>query len=205
MKCNSNLCKTVNVVSQGSVTAAPDGSFEYVPGAPGTYVWTYETVDPQGTASLAPGQVTITVHPTGTVLGHEGLSHGYWKQHLDTWHGTVDYLGDQNGNQILKSILPTQSVAYHFSAATIYNLGGLTMEDALHAKGGRSPKAAARLLLKQAVAALLNAAHPNINYPLTIDAAIETVNTALTSRDQDTMLDLADILDDYNNLGDGGG
>ena len=98
-----------------------------------------------------------------------------------------------------------QSVAYHFSAATIYNLGGLTMEDALHAKGGRSPKAAARLLLKQAVAALLNAAHPNINYPLTIDAVIESVNTALTSGDRDTMLDLADILDDYNNLGDGGG
>ncbi|MFT5051631.1 MAG: hypothetical protein ACI8QZ_003050 [Chlamydiales bacterium] len=186
--------------SQGTVILAPDGSFSYVPGIPGTYVWTYETVDPQGAVSAAPGQVTITVHPTGTVLGQEGLSHGYWKNHLDAWHGTVDYLGDFGGIPILKAILPTQALSYHFFAATPYGLGGVTMEEALQFNRGSGATGAARVLLKQAVAALLNAAHPNVNYPLTIHEVIDDVDAALASGSRSTIINLAKLLDDYNNL-----
>ena len=60
---------------------------------------------------------------------------------------------------------------------------------------------AAKILLRQAIAALLNAAHPNITYPLSENEIITQVNNALSSLDRDEMLSLKDVLDDYNNLG----
>ena len=141
------------------------------------------------------------MHPSGTELGHEGLSHGYWKRHPDAWHGTVSYEGDHGDDTIIKSIEGDQSVAYHFIAAADYGLGGFTMEEALSFKGGKGLQGAARNLLKQAVAALLNAAHHNVRYPWSIDEVIEAVDAALASGDRHTILDLAEELDEYNNLG----
>ena len=90
--------------SVGTLDLAPDGSFSYIPGAPGNYVFTYKAVDPEGVESIEAVEVSLVVHPSGTELGHEGLSHGYWKRHPDAWHGTVSYEGDHGDDTIIKSI-----------------------------------------------------------------------------------------------------
>jgi hypothetical protein len=77
---------------------------------------------------------------------------------------------------------------------------GDTLEDALMYHGGNTTEGAAQILLRNAVASVLNAAHPNINYPVLLDDLIGEVNEALGSMDRDTMLGLEEILDDFNNF-----
>jgi len=89
-----------------------------------------------------------------------------------------------------------------FTGVSHYSeLTGDHLIDALQYQGGRGDIGAARILLRSAVGALLNAAHPDINYPLSPSIIIHDVNDALASHDRDTMLDLKDVLDGYNNLG----
>jgi hypothetical protein len=76
-----------------------------------------------------------------------------------------------------------------------------TLLDALNYKGGSGLKGAARNLLRAAVAALLNAASPNVDYPRTTAEVIADVNAALASNSRSTMLSLAEELDRDNNLG----
>jgi hypothetical protein len=51
------------------------------------------------------------------------------------------------------------------------------------------------------VAALLNSANPDIDYPLTTLQVIVQVNAALASHDRNTILALATTLDNYNDYG----
>ena len=82
-----------------------------------------------------------------------------------------------------------------------YGLDNRTLQQALSFQGGSGTTAAARILLRAAVAALLNSAHPNIDYPLTTTEIIADVNAALASQNRSTMLALARELDSANNLG----
>jgi len=119
---------------------------------------------------------------------YEGLSHGYWKNHLNAWVGynTTDKIRDVFVNTTL---------------SPYSNIGGLTLLQALNYKGGKTIQDAAGILLRQAVAALLNAAHPNINYPMTEEEIITAVNDALATQNRAVILNLAEELDGYNNLG----
>jgi hypothetical protein len=72
---------------------------------------------------------------------------------------------------------------------------------ALSYQGGSGTRGAAQILLRAAVAALLNAASPNVDYPLTTAEVISQVNAALASNNRNTMLAFASRLDSYNNLG----
>jgi hypothetical protein len=76
-----------------------------------------------------------------------------------------------------------------------------TLLDALNYGGGPETTGAARILLRAAVAALLNAAQPDVDYQLTVAQVISQVNTALASGNRNTMLNLASQLDRYNNAG----
>lgn len=75
-----------------------------------------------------------------------------------------------------------------------------TLLDALNFKGGEGLSGMAQTLLRAAVAAVLNAAHDEISYPLTVTDIIDEVNTLLTE-DSSSMEDFKDILDMYNNNG----
>ncbi|GAI35129.1 unnamed protein product, partial [marine sediment metagenome] len=59
----------------------------------------------------------------------------------------------------------------------------------------------AKILLRQAVAAVLDAAHPDLTYPLTVVGIVGEVNDALASCDRSTMLALKNKLVIYNELG----
>ena len=61
---------------------------------------------------------------------------------------------------------------------------------------------AAQILLRAAVAALLDAAHPDVKYPRTEAEIIAAVNAALASKNRKTILALAAELDSSNNAGE---
>jgi hypothetical protein len=123
----------------------------------------------------------LVIPPTGD----EGLTPGYWKNHLSAWH----------------TYSPTARVDSVFTIPSALNeLSDDSLLNALQYNGGKYDIGAARILLRSAVAALLNAEHPDIDYPLSSSAIINDVNDTLT-HGRTAMLNLAGVLDDYNNLG----
>jgi len=116
---------------------------------------------------------------------YEGLSHGYWKNH-NNWPGGYT-----------KSML----VVNVFENASLYVPRSDTLIKVLKYPGGSGVIGAARILLRNAVASVLNARHSYINYPMLEADIIAEVNDALGSHDSAVMLDLEEILDQYNNLG----
>ncbi|HZB04112.1 MAG TPA: hypothetical protein VE737_07305 [Actinomycetota bacterium] len=79
----------------------------------------------------------------------------------------------------------------------------MTFHQALQGGGGSGLEGAAKILFRATVAAFLNAAHEDIDYPYRRFAEpfnIQLkVNQALASLDRATMLQLAEHLDDVNN------
>lgn len=67
--------------------------------------------------------------------------------------------------------------------------------------GGPDLVDAQRQLAGHATAALLNAAHEDIHYPMTVNEVIAAVQAALETGDRDAILDQKDVFDEYNNLG----
>jgi hypothetical protein len=118
----------------------------------------------------------------------EGCSAGYWKNHVGAWAAT--------------GYGPSQAIGTVFTNTGTYypGLASSTLLEALSFSTGSGAEGAARGLLKQAVAALLNAAHPGVDFPRSPSDLIFGVNAALLSN-RDAMLELAEQLDADNNLG----
>jgi hypothetical protein len=122
--------------------------------------------------------------------GNEGCTPGFWKNHTEAW----------------EEYAPTDLISsvFNFDAGVYTDLAGDTLLEALNypeTQNG-SPQ---QLLLKQAVAAILNAANEGVGYPYRRFGdpgnIIPTVNALLSSGNEDAMLDFKDILDAANNLG----
>jgi len=97
--------------------------------------------------------------------------------------------------------LPAQTLESVFNVPTSFELGNNTLLQALSFQGGSDVTSAASILLRVAVASQLNAAHPDVYYPRTPSGIIVDVNEVLANGDRSAMLDLAQVLDAYNNLG----
>jgi hypothetical protein len=122
--------------------------------------------------------------------GFEGCTPGYWKArpHLDSWPPT--------------GFSPNQTVGSVFTIpAEFSDLADDTLLEALSYGGGDSDQEAAQILLRHAVAALLNASHPGVDYPQSPASVIADTNAALASSDRDTMLDQKDEFKDQNEAG----
>lgn len=115
----------------------------------------------------------------------EGCSQGFWKNHTSAW-------------QVLD---PADTVGGVFANAAAYGLGDATLHQALAFPGGSSLTDAAQILLRQAVAAVLNAYHDSVQYPRTVAEITLDVDNALASGNRSNMLSLAAALDGDNNLG----
>lgn len=121
-------------------------------------------------------------------LGEDGCTPGYWKNHTQSWAGT--------------GLTPGQTAGSVFSGASAFpELASATLLQTLQGGGGSGTVGAARILLRAAVAALLNAGHADVDYPRTSASIIADVNAALASNSRATMLALAGELDEDNNLG----
>lgn len=123
-------------------------------------------------------------------IANEGCGPGYWKTHPASWPPT--------------GYSPGQRVVTVFSAAGGFPaLANETLMQSLQGGGGPGALGGATILLRAAVAAILNASDPDIDYPGTVASVLGAVNAALASDDRDTMLTLAIELDEDNN-GEGG-
>ena len=60
--------------------------------------------------------------------------------------------------------------------------------DALEYGGGNGADGAARLLLREATVALLNASHPEVHFPLSVEEIVSLVNEALAGMNRNDML-----------------
>lgn len=137
------------------------------------------------------GKQDIIIELTIPGTGGGGLTPGFWKNNAINWDHCkwVGYTPSET--------LQTAG----FTGATKVNLATTNLLTALQFKGGKNLAGAEQILLRAAVAALLNAGNSQIGYPLTTPEILSQVNTALTSGNRDTMLGLASTIDSYNNLG----
>jgi hypothetical protein len=109
----------------------------------------------------------------------EGCTQGYWgqEQHFDSW-GPTGYTTTTLFSSAFGRTLPDPNA---------------TLLDALNPQGSVSQL---EQLAQQATAALLNAAHPDINYPLTTAQVISKFQAAFDSGNYEATKDL---FDGYNN------
>lgn len=131
---------------------------------------------------------TVNVTVPCQTHGQQGCSHGYWKNHLGSW-GPTGFASEDKVGEVFK--VP----------AGLDELADDTLLAALKYGGGPGNLGGAKILLRQAAGALLNAAHPNVSFPVLASEVISRVHAALASEDRSTMLALADELDRLNNLG----
>jgi hypothetical protein len=128
----------------------------------------------------------VPLQPTPTL--DEGCTPGFWKNHVGSWAAT--------------GLTPGRTAGSVFTAASAFpSLASRTLLQSLQGGGGSGTIGAARILLRAAVAALLNASHPQLDYPRTPTDVIAAVNAALASNNRTTMLTLATALDNENQLG----
>jgi hypothetical protein len=118
------------------------------------------------------------------VPANQGCTPGFWKQdfHFGFWVG----------------FSPTEKVSAVFTGVDSA-LSGETLLDALQGGGGPGLVGAETILLRAAVAALLNSSNTTVHFPFTTSAIISAVNAAIATGDRDVILALATILDNANN------
>jgi hypothetical protein len=121
----------------------------FVPG-PGQVVAVILQGDGLGFEGYQDTIIAVPVPPEGG----EGCTPGYWKNHLEDWPATGFSPSDD------------------FDATFGVDLfdPDITLEDAVNAKGGGVNK-----LARHGTAALLSAAHPDVNYPYTVGEVITLV------------------------------
>ena len=119
---------------------------------------------------------------------YEGNTPGFWKNHLDAWEST--------------GYSPNMLVGDYFVIpASLSGLADDTLLQALNYRGGRGFEGKARILLRAAVAGLLNNDHPDVNYIFTYGDLQWLVNYPLSILDMDIMINNAALIDAQNNLG----
>jgi len=120
-------------------------------------------------------------------LGREGLTPGFWKNHTSLW-------------QVYK---PNQTLESVFNVPDSLGLDNKTLLEALQFGGGPGVKGAAQNMFRHAVAAILNASHKLVDYPITTSTIISKVNTALASNSVSQLQSVKNLLESYNQLGGG--
>lgn len=132
--------------------------------------------------------------------GGDGCTLGYWKTHSSLAPGNQDDAWIPTGYTVSTLL---SSVFAMPAALNDLNGDGSpdNLYDALNYGGGGGVAGGARVLLKQAVAALLNSSHPGVEYGMTKADVIAEVNAALASGSRNAMIALGEELDTLNNAG----
>jgi hypothetical protein len=174
--------------------------------------------------AVALGVMAAAAAPAAAVgpEGNQGCTPGYWKNHTNNWeeYSSGQFLGTpapgaahSNTTALFRNpdSVPKKN-AIDDSPTAVSQYRGTTALQALQFNGGGGVDGAARILLRAAVAAWLNAQHDGVAYPLHrwersqstgLPSLYSMIDTALDSGDRQKMLDLAALLDGFNN-GPGG-
>jgi hypothetical protein len=141
-------------------------------------------------AGLGLVPVALSAAPASAWFGNQGCTPGYWKNHADAWADTP--------------YSPTDTVGSVFTVpADLSSFSSETLHDALQGGGGKGVTGATTILLRAAVASLLNANDANVLFHSPSTAIVNHVNTALASEKRGKILRLATRLDGFNNGTDG--
>lgn len=132
----------------------------------------------------------LALFTASTSMATIGCTPGYWKNHVESWGCGID---------------PTDTVDSLF--VPNYT-SGWTLLVALQGGGGSGAAGAEQILIRAAVAGMLNACAFPINptdpfYPVDPALIVFFTNDAIQSGDRDYMLALAGLLDWNNNAIDG--
>jgi len=130
-----------------------------------------------------------TLSIEGTIITGEwsyGCSHGFWKKHADEW--PTAYLPNDNFD---KTFSDDTFECDAFDP-------DITLMDALELGGGGGGLGA---LARQAVAALRSAAHPDVDYELTVGEVMDKVQWAIDEKEYEFV---KDELEGYNTCSAGG-
>ena len=138
-------------------------------------------------AMVGVGPVLLSATSAGAwFTGTQGCTPGYWKNHTDSWTDT--------------KYAPTDTVGSVFTLpADLSSFSGETLLAALDGAGGPDLNGATEILLRAAVAGLLNATDANVQFSSGNALIIKHVNAALATENRDTILALATRLDNKNN------
>lgn len=120
--------------------------------------------------------VALAVPAATGAWENTGCTPGYWKNHTSAWNGYS----------------PTQAIGSVFSSAPA-PYASMTLLQGLSLKGGSGTAGATQILLRAAIAAVLN------EYPDFAYSKINRVNAAIASGDRERILRLATRLDVQNN------
>ena len=131
------------------------------------------TTSPPPTETTSPPPTETTSPPPP---GGEGCTPGFWKNHPEA------FPGEYSASTTLGSVFTGLPEGY----------ADLTFAQALELGGG-----GLNALLRHAVAALLNAASGDVDYPLTVQEVIDATDLAISTGDYETTKDLFDL---FNNL-----
>lgn len=156
---------------------------------PGTFVSLDLSLRTITVLALDTGDATlVTFFNKSVTTGTQGCTPGFWKQdfHFGFWVG----------------FSPTQLVSSVF-AGVDPSLASESLEDALQGGGGPGLVGQEKILLRAAVAALLNASNSSVAYAFTTASIISAVNAAIATGDLTTINSLASVFDNANN-GSGG-
>ena len=148
-----------------------------------------------GTAAVALMALMISSVSAQCVDG--GLTPGFWKNNARMWNASwwVD------SDTVTPLDPDTKLVDYVYPFVLVEVDDDTTFIMALQFGGGPGLLGAEKILLRAAVAGILNNNSPAIDYPLWDYEIVDLVNAAIASGDRDAMLSLASELDGYNNLG----
>ena len=130
--------------------------------------------------------VILALVVIGSVVFHF-LSPWWWTPIASNWH------------YIDNTIIVTFWITGTVFAAGSFNSS--TLLEALEFGGGSGVSGATRILLRAAVAAVLNAANSGVGYPASVATIVSDVNAAIATADRGAILALASSLDATNNLG----
>jgi hypothetical protein len=177
---------TAAVAAAGFLLIAPAGASDLsaagATATPTAYPTTPTATPTSPTATPTSPTATPTATPTTPPpttpppTGQEGCTPGFWKNHPNAFPAPYS---------------PTTTLGSVFTGLPA-NYAGLTFQQALSQGGG-----GLNALLRQAVAALLSATSPEVDYPLTADEVISLTNAAIASGIYEPTKDL---FDQYNNL-----
>ena len=129
----------------------------------------------------------------------EGCSHGFWKQtqHFPDWTPPYDPIDlfDETGSEDLLFEDAFRVPKPRPGLITLGGPPGLTLQEVLRLGGG-----GLNSLGRETVAALLNAASPNVNYTLSVDAVITMFNDVFPGGDLEYS-ELQNIFEEFNHEG----
>jgi len=161
--------------------------------AAGTYNWTAsysgDSNNNPAVSVCSAEQVTVT-----KPLGSQGCTPGFWKnpKHFSLWTNFTP-------TQLVGSVFNVPAVFPDGSSGT--TLSSASLAAALAFQGGSDLNGASQILLRAAVAGLLNSTNAGVAYPFTTAQIISNTNAALKSGNRNTITNLATQIDNANNGG----